>query len=90
MQRDFHGMDQVYTGGTPGDTGDAIQVLMAAGAKIWHMKNQTQSGGALYLSMVAFRAAGSRPSFSASSSMVSALMIQPFSSSTLLSSDWKL
>lgn len=45
MQRDFHGMDQVYTGGTPGDTGDAIQVLMAAGAKIWHMKNQTQSGG---------------------------------------------
>lgn len=45
MQRDFHGMDKVYTGGTPGDTGDAIQVLMAAGAKIWHMKNQTQSGG---------------------------------------------
>ncbi|MCI9402378.1 MAG: FAD-binding protein [Oscillospiraceae bacterium] len=45
MQRDFHGMDMVYTGGTPGDTGDAIQVLMAAGAKIWHMKNQTQSGG---------------------------------------------
>lgn len=45
MQRDFHGMDTVYTGGTPGDTGDAIQILMAAGAKMWHMKNQTQSGG---------------------------------------------
>lgn len=45
MQRDFHGMDNVYTGGTPGDTGDAIQVLMSAGAKMWHMKNQTQSGG---------------------------------------------
>ncbi len=45
MQRDFHGMDMVYTGGTPGNTGDAIQVLMAAGAKMWHMNNQTQSGG---------------------------------------------
>lgn len=45
MQRDFHGMDMVYTGGTPGNTGDAIQVLMACGAKMWHMNNQTQSGG---------------------------------------------
>ena len=45
MQRDFHGMDMVYTGGTPGDTGDAIQVLMGLGAEIWHMRNQTQSGG---------------------------------------------
>lgn len=45
MQRDFHGMDNVYTGGTPGNTGDAIGVLMATGAKIWHMNNQTQSGG---------------------------------------------
>ncbi len=45
MQRDFHGMDLVYTGGTPGDTGDAFEPLMSAGAKMWHMKNQTQSGG---------------------------------------------
>lgn len=45
MQRDFHGMDQVYTAGTPGNTGDGIKMLMEAGAKIWHMKNQTQSGG---------------------------------------------
>lgn len=45
MQRDFHGMDMVYTGGTPGNTGDAIEVLMASGAKMWHMNNQTQSGG---------------------------------------------
>ena len=45
MQRDFHGMDMVYTGGTPGNTGDAIQVLMGLGAEIWHMRNQTQSGG---------------------------------------------
>ena len=45
MQRDFHGMDQVYTAGTPGNTGDGIKMLMEAGAQIWHMKNQTQSGG---------------------------------------------
>ena len=45
MQRDFHGMDNVYTTGTPGNTGDGIQMLMKAGAKIWHMKNMTQSGG---------------------------------------------
>lgn len=45
MQRDFHGMDMVYTGGTPGNTGDGIHALMNTGAKIWHMKNQTQSGG---------------------------------------------
>ncbi len=45
MQRDFHGMEQVYTTGTPGNTGDGVQMLMAAGAKIWHMKNRTQSGG---------------------------------------------
>ena len=45
MQRDFHGLDNVYTTGTPGNTGDGIQMLMKAGAKIWHMKNMTQSGG---------------------------------------------
>ena len=45
MQRDFHGMDIVYTAGTPGNTGDGIKMLMEAGAQIWHMKNQTQSGG---------------------------------------------
>ena len=45
MQRDFHGMDEMYTAGTPGNTGDGIKMLMEAGAKIWHMKNQTQSGG---------------------------------------------
>ena len=38
-------MDVVYTAGTPGNTGDGIKMLMEAGAKIWHMKNFTQSGG---------------------------------------------
>jgi len=45
MQRNFHGMEQVYTTGTPGNTGDGLEMLMAAGAKIWHLKNRTQSGG---------------------------------------------
>ncbi len=45
MQRDFHGMDVVGTAGTPGNTGDGIKMLMQAGAQIWHMNNQTQSGG---------------------------------------------
>lgn len=45
MQRDFHGMETVYTAGTPGNTGDGIKMLMQAGAQMWHMKNQTQSGG---------------------------------------------
>lgn len=45
MQRNYHGMDRVYTAGTPGNTGDGIKMLAKAGAKMWHMNNQTQSGG---------------------------------------------
>ena len=45
MQRNYHGEDTVYTGGTPGNTGDGIVWLMKAGAQMWHMRNQTQSGG---------------------------------------------
>lgn len=45
MQKDFHGVDNVLTSGTPGNTGDGVQMLMEAGAQMWHMKNQTQSGG---------------------------------------------
>lgn len=45
MQRNYHGMDEVYTAGTPGNTGDGIKMLAKAGAKMWHMNNQTQSGG---------------------------------------------
>lgn len=45
MQRNYHGMDTVYTAGTPGNTGDGIRMLMKVGAKMWHMNNQTQSGG---------------------------------------------
>ena len=45
MQKDFHGMENTYTTGTPGNTGDGMRMLMAAGAQMWHVKNRTQSGG---------------------------------------------
>ena len=45
MQRNYHEINTVYTAGTPGNTGDVIPWLMKAGAKMWHMNNQTQSGG---------------------------------------------
>ncbi len=45
MQKDFHGVDMVKTSGTPGNTGDGIKMLMEVGAQMWHMNNQTQSGG---------------------------------------------
>lgn len=45
MQRDLHGMENVFTTGTPGNTGDGMTMLMNAGAQMWHVKNRTQSGG---------------------------------------------
>lgn len=45
MQKDFHGMEEIYPGGTPGNTGDGIQMLMAAGAQIWHMQGRCNSAG---------------------------------------------
>jgi succinate dehydrogenase/fumarate reductase flavoprotein subunit len=45
MQRNYHGIDRAYPLGTPGNTGDGIRILQRAGAELWHMKNQTQSGG---------------------------------------------
>ena len=45
MQRNLHGVDVAYTSGTPGNTGDGIKMLSEVGAKLWHVNNQTQSGG---------------------------------------------
>lgn len=45
INQNFWGADSMYTCGTPANTGDALPMLMAAGAKMWHMRNQTQSGG---------------------------------------------
>ena len=45
MQKNFNGLDMVYTAGTPGNTGDGVKMLMEVGAQMWHMDNATQSGG---------------------------------------------
>ena len=45
MQKDFHGLEDATTAGTPGNTGDGMEMLLKAGAKLWHVKNATQSGG---------------------------------------------
>ena len=45
MQRNYHGLDQVYTLGTPGNTGDGVRMLQKAGAALWHLRNKTQSAG---------------------------------------------
>jgi hypothetical protein len=45
MQRNYHGLDQVYTLGTPGNTGDGVKMLQKAGAALWHLRNKTQSAG---------------------------------------------
>ena len=38
MQRDFHGMDEVYTAGTPGNTGDGFAMALRAGAGVTGME----------------------------------------------------
>lgn len=45
MQRDYYGLDNVAPLGTPYNTGDGIRVMQKAGAEMWHLRNQGQSGG---------------------------------------------
>jgi len=45
MQRDYYGLERVYTLGTPGNTGDGIHMLQKAGADLWHMRGSSQAGG---------------------------------------------
>lgn len=45
MQKNFWGVDRAYPLGAPSNTGDGINILQRAGAELWHMRNQTQSGG---------------------------------------------
>lgn len=45
MQRNYFGLSEAYPLGTPGNTGDGIKVLQKAGADMWHLRNQGQSGG---------------------------------------------
>lgn len=45
MQRDYYGLDNVKPFGTPYNTGDGVRIMQRAGAEMWHMRNQGQSGG---------------------------------------------
>lgn len=45
MQRDYYGLNNVKPLGTPYNTGDGIRILQKAGAEMWHLRNQGQSGG---------------------------------------------
>ncbi len=45
MQRNYFGLSQAWPLGTPGNTGDGLKILQKAGADLWHLRNQGQSGG---------------------------------------------
>jgi len=45
MQRDYYGLADAWPLGAPTNTGDGIHILQKAGADLWHMRNQGQSGG---------------------------------------------
>jgi len=45
MQRNYYGLASAHPFGTPGNTGDGIRILQKAGADLWHLRNQGQSGG---------------------------------------------
>lgn len=45
MQRNYFGLSKAWPLGTPGNTGDGIRILQKAGADLWHLRNQGQSGG---------------------------------------------
>ena len=45
MNRHFNGEEMVYNTGSEGNVGDGVEMLMAAGAKMWHFDNQTRSCG---------------------------------------------
>lgn len=45
MQRNYYGLSDVAPLGSPHNTGDGIRILQKAGAELWHMRNQGQSGG---------------------------------------------
>lgn len=45
MQRNYYGLGNVKPLGTPYNTGDGIRLMQKAGAEMWHLRNQGQSGG---------------------------------------------
>lgn len=45
MQKDYFGLAETYPLGSPTNTGDGVRILQKAGAQMWHLRNQGQSGG---------------------------------------------
>jgi succinate dehydrogenase/fumarate reductase flavoprotein subunit len=45
MQRDYFGLSHTMPLGTPYNTGDGLRIQQKAGADMWHLRNQGQSGG---------------------------------------------
>lgn len=45
MHRNYFGLSHAHPLGTPGNTGDGLKILQKAGADMWHLRNQGQSGG---------------------------------------------
>ena len=45
MQRDYFGLQTAIPLGTPFNTGDGLRIQQKAGAEMWHLRNQGQSGG---------------------------------------------
>lgn len=45
MQKDYYGLSDVRPLGTPYNTGDGVRIMQKAGAEMWHLRNQGQSGG---------------------------------------------
>lgn len=45
MVRNYAGYEEVIPYGTPGNTGDGIRMLQAAGADLWHLQNRVQTTG---------------------------------------------
>ena len=45
IHKDYWGAEEIVPLGTPYNTGDGIRMLQKVGARLWHMRSQTQSGG---------------------------------------------
>jgi succinate dehydrogenase/fumarate reductase flavoprotein subunit len=45
MHKDHWGAEDIVALGTPYNTGDGIRMLQKVGARLWHMRSHTQSGG---------------------------------------------
>lgn len=45
LQKNYYGLGNIKPLGTPYNTGDGVRLMQKAGAEMWHLRNQGQSGG---------------------------------------------